>query len=198
MKPFRILLFVSALMILQYTKSSCQPTSEPERTTRTQWWREAKFGMFIHWGLYAIPAGEWKADNVSGQRYSEWIMHQLKIPVKDYELLAQQFNPLKFDATAWVKIAKSAGMKYLVITAKHHDGFSMFDSKVTNYDIVDATPFGKDPLKELSVACQNEGIKLGIYYSVDRDWHHPDAQGNYLKQSNFWDYPDENAKDFDK
>jgi len=198
MKPFRILLFVSALMILQYTKSSCQPTSEPERTTRTQWWREAKFGMFIHWGLYAIPAGEWKADNVSGHRYSEWIMHQLKIPVKDYELLAQQFNPLKFDATAWVKIAKSAGMKYLVITAKHHDGFSMFDSKVTNYDIVDATPFGKDPLKELAIACQKEGIKLGIYYSVDRDWHHPDAQGNYLKQSNFWDYPDENAKDFDK
>lgn len=192
------MLLFSAVLILLTGESYSQPTKEPERSVRTQWWRDAKFGMFVHWGLYSIPSGEWKTDNVSGQKYSEWIMHQLKIPVKEYELLAQQFNPLKFNATEWVKIAKSAGMKYLVITAKHHDGFSMFDSKVTGYDIIDATPFGRDPLKELATACRNEGIKLGIYYSVDRDWHHPDAQGNYLKQSNLWDYPDENSKDFEK
>ena len=198
MKPVNTLLLFITLMILPYSKSYSQPTSEPERTIKTQWWCDAKFGMFIHWGVYAIPAGEWKSDNVSGQKYSEWIMHQLKIPVKDYEMLAQLFNPVKFNADEWVKIAKSAGMKYIVITAKHHDGFSMFDSKVTKYNIVDATPYGKDPLKELAIACQKEGIKLGIYYSVDRDWHHPNAQGNYLKQSNFWDYPDENSKDFDK
>lgn len=198
MKSIKILLYVSAFLILQSRDIFSQPTREPGRTIRTEWWRDAKFGMFIHWGLYSIPAGEWKADNVSGQKYSEWIMHQLRIPVKDYELLAGQFNPVKFNADEWVKIAKSTGMKYIVITTKHHDGFSMFNSKVTGYNIVAATPYGKDPLKELATACQKEGIKLGIYYSVDRDWHHPDAQGNYLKQSNFWDYTDETAKDFDK
>jgi len=198
MKPLRILVILICLLVLFVNESYTQPTKEPERSVRTQWWSDAKFGMFIHWGLYSIPAGEWKTDNVSGQKYSEWIMYQLKIPVKDYELLARQFNPVKFDARQWVKIAKSAGMRYIVITAKHHDGFSMFGSKVTKYNVVDATPYHKDPLKELASACREEGIKLGIYYSVDRDWHHPDAQGNYLKQSNFWDYPDENSKDFEK
>jgi len=198
MKIIRILLLASTVLILLRGESYSQPTKEPVRSERTQWWRDAKFGMFIHWGLYSIPAGEWKSDNVSGQKYSEWIMYQLKIPVKDYELLARKFNPVKFDSRQWVKIAKSAGMKYIVITSKHHDGFSMFGSKVTGYNVVDATPWHKDSLKELASACKEEGLKLGIYYSVDRDWHHPDAQGNYLKQSNFWDYPDENSKDFEK
>ncbi len=165
---------------------------------RTRWWRAAKFGMFIHWGLYAVPAGEWKAGEVSEHPYSEWIMFHLKIPVAEYEKLAPQFNPVKFDADEWVNLAKRTGMKYMVITAKHHDGFAMFDSNVTSYDIVDATPFGRDPMKELADACRRAGIKFGFYYSVDRDWHHPDAQGNELGQSNTWDYPDEGKKDFTK
>lgn len=169
-----------------------------QRQTRVEWWRQAKFGMFIHWGLYAVPAGEWKTGEVSRNAYSEWIMHSLKIPVAEYEKLAGQFNPARYDAEAWVKLAKMTGMKYIVITAKHHDGFSMFDSRVTEYDIVDATPFKRDPMKALARACCKHGIKLGFYYSIDRDWHHPDAQGNHLKQSNHWDYPDESKKDFQK
>jgi len=172
--------------------------AQGEAPDRTEWWREAKFGMFIHWGLYAVPAGEWKAGEISEHPYSEWIMYHLKIPVAEYEQLAPQFNPVKFDADEWVGLAKRAGMKYMVITSKHHDGFAMFDSKVTDYDIVDATPFGRDPIKELADACRKEGIRFGCYYSIDRDWHHPDAQGNELKQSNYWDYPDESKKDFNK
>jgi len=173
------------------------PTPEPERTQRTQWWREARFGMFIHWGLYALPAGEWKGEKDKGG-YSEWLMYRHQIRVAEYEKFAEKFNPVKFNADEWVGIAKRTGMKYIVITSKHHDGFAMFDSKVTDYDIVDATPFKRDPMKELAEVCQKEGIKLCFYYSVDRDWHHPDAQGNELKQSNSWDYPDESKKNFDK
>jgi len=143
-----------------------------------------------------VPAGQWKGEVTD--EYSEWIMFHNRIPVKEYELIAARFNPVKFNAEEWVRLAKQAGMKYIIITAKHHDGFSMFDSSVTTYDIVDATPFARDPMKELSEACHREGIKFGFYYSIDRDWHHPDAQGNDFRQSNTWDYPDESKKDFDK
>jgi len=173
-----------------------KPTPELERIQRTNWWRQAKFGMFIHWGLYAVPAGQWKGEVTD--EYSEWIMFHNRVPVKEYEWIAARFNPVKFNAEEWVKLAKQAGMKYIVITAKHHDGFSMFDSNVTTYDIVDATPFARDPMKELAEACHREGVKFGFYYSIDRDWHHPDAQGNDLRQSNTWDYSDESKKDFDK
>jgi alpha-L-fucosidase len=172
------------------------PTGEPERSQRTKWWRDAKFGMFIHWGLYAVPAGEWKGEKTSS--YSEWLMFAKKIPVKEYEQLAGQFNPVKFKAEEWVRLAKQAGMKYMVITSKHHDGFAMFHSRVSPYNIVDATPFKRDPIMELAEACRKEGIRFGCYYSIDRDWHHPDAQGNDLRQSNLWDYPDESKKDFTK
>lgn len=155
---------------------------------RLDWWRDAKFGMFIHWGLYAIPAGTWKGAQIAG--IGEWIMHRARIPVAEYEQLAAQFNPVKFDAAEWVSLAKRAGQKYLVITSKHHDGFCIFDSAVTDYNIVDATPFGRDVLKELAAECQNQGIKLGFYYSQTQDWHHPDGDGND------WDY-DESQKDFD-
>jgi len=154
---------------------------------RMAWWREARFGMFIHWGLYAIPAGVWKGRCIPG--IGEWIMHNARIPVKEYEKLAKRFNPIKFDAKEWVRIAKMAGMKYMVITAKHHDGFCMFDTDLTDYNIVKATPFGRDPLKELSEACKEEGIRLGFYYSQTLDWHHPDGMGN------FWDY-DLSKQDF--
>jgi alpha-L-fucosidase len=178
--------------VISYT--SAAPTPEPLRTQRTQWWRQAKFGMFIHWGIYAVPAGEWKGDVTD--EYSEWIMFHKKIPVAEYEQFAKQFNPVKFDADVWAKLANQAGMKYMIITSKHHDGFAMFDSKVSDYNIVTSTPFARDVIKELSDACTKEGINFGVYYSVDRDWHHPDAKGNKLGQTNTWDYPDESKRDF--
>jgi alpha-L-fucosidase len=139
---------------------------------RTAWFREAKYGMFIHWGIYAVPAGEWNGQKIKG--VGEWIMHRAKIPIPEYEKFAAQFNPVKFNAREWVRVARNAGMKYLVITSKHHDGFSMYDTKVNDYDIVDATPFKRDPMQELAAACKAEGIKFGFYYSI-MDWHHPNA-----------------------
>ena len=156
---------------------------------RMAWWREAKFGMFIHWGLYAIPAGIWNGKEIPG--IGEWIMKRARIPVKEYEKLAEKFNPVKFDAEEWVQLAKDAGMKYIVITAKHHDGFAMYNSSCSNYDIVDATPFKKDPMKDLAKACEEAGIKFCFYYSHVQDWHHPDGVGND------WDY-DESKKNFAK
>jgi alpha-L-fucosidase len=157
---------------------------------RLQWWTQARFGMFIHWGLYSIPAGVWDGKPVPG--LGEWIMHNAKIPVRDYEKLAAQFDPVDFNADQWVAIAKNAGAKYITITAKHHDGFAMFGSKVTPYNIVDATPFHRDPMKELAAACRRAGIRLCFYYSQSQDWHEPDAIGNT------WDFPDESKKDFQK
>ena len=154
---------------------------------RLDWWREARFGMFIHWGLYAIPAGEWKGTRIPG--IGEWIMKRAQIPVAEYEQLAAQFNPVQFDAGEWVSLAKNAGQKYMVITSKHHDGFCLFESEFTDYNMVDATPFGRDPLKELAAECQKQGIRLCFYYSQTQDWHHPNGDGND------WDY-DEASKDF--
>jgi alpha-L-fucosidase len=148
---------------------------------RMDWWRQARFGMFIHWGLYAVPAGEWKGQKVPG--IGEWIMERAQIPVSEYEQLAKQFNPVKFDAEQWVQIAKNAGMKYIVITSKHHDGFCLWDTKYTDYDVVDATPFKRDILGELSEACRKNGIKLCFYHSI-MDWHHPDAQAPFYPKYN--------------
>jgi len=142
-----------------------------ERDARMQWWREAKFGMFIHWGLYAVPAGTWQGKQIGG--IGEWIMHDGQIPMADYAGFAKQFNPVKFNAREWARIAKAAGMKYIVITSKHHDGFAMFHSQASAYNIFDATPFKRDPLQELAAACRKEGLKLGFYYSQFQDWGHP-------------------------
>ena len=152
------------------------PNSPEAKQARLAWFRDAKFGLFIHWGLYAIPAGEWKGKYVPG--IGEWIMNRARIPVAEYEQLAKQWNPVKFDADAWVGMAQDAGMKYIVITSKHHDGFALFDSKVTTWDVVDATPFKRDILKELSAACQRHGMPLGFYYSQAQDWHEPGGAGN--------------------
>lgn len=168
-------------------RSGYEQQAHARENPNLQWWRDARFGMFIHWGLYAIPAGQWKGEPVPG--ISEWIMLRARIPVTEYESLAQQFDPTEFDADAWVSLAKRAGQKYLVITAKHHDGFCMFDSNATDYDIVDATPFGRDPMTELARACQDQGIRLCFYYSQTQDWHHPDGHGND------WDFV-EAEKDF--
>ena len=154
---------------------------------RLDWWRAARFGMFIHWGLYAIPAGTWKGKRIPG--IGEWIMKRAQIPVAEYEQLATQFNPVKFDAAEWVSIAKRAGQKYMVITSKHHDGFCLFKSQAGDYNMVDATPFGRDVIAELAQACAEQGIKLCFYYSQTQDWHHPDGDGND------WDY-DPQEQDF--
>jgi alpha-L-fucosidase len=130
---------------------------------------EAKFGMFIHWGLYATPAGEWKGKRMPG--ISEWIMKRAEIPRDEYAALAETFNPVEFDADEWVQIARDAGMRYMVITSKHHDGFAMYDSEVSDYDVVDATPFGRDVVGELHAACAKAGLPFGVYYSHSIDWY---------------------------
>jgi alpha-L-fucosidase len=130
--------------------------------------------MFIHWGLYAVPAGTWQGKQIPS--IGEWIMNTAKIPVADYGKLTAQFNPVKFNADRWVSIAKRAGMKYIVITSKHHDGFAMFHSHASPYNIYDATPFQRDPLAELAAACKRQGLRLGFYYSQCQDWHHPGAE----------------------
>ena len=144
------------------------PETRQEHDARVAWWREAKFGLFIHWGVYSVPAGYYHGKSVGG---GEWIMHNSKIPMAEYQAFAKEFNPVKFNADDWVKMAKDAGMKYIVITAKHHDGFAMFDTKASPWNIVQATPFGREPLKELAAACKKEGIKLGFYYSQAQDWN---------------------------
>jgi len=144
------------------------------REQRTAWFHEAKFGLFIHWGLYAIPAGEWNGKEISG--IGEWIMNRAKVPVTDYAGLAKQFNPVKFNAEEWVLLAKDAGMKYIAITSKHHDGFAMFGSKTSPYNIAEAAPFKRDPLKELAAACKKHGLRFGFYYSQSQDWHHPGGE----------------------
>src|SRR2546425_9461935 len=146
--------------------------TKQERDARMKWWREARFGMFIHWGLYAVPAGEYKGQRST--RIGEWIMEWANIPRADYEKFAPQFNPVKFNAGEFVRIAKDAGMKYIVITSKHHDGFSMYDSAVSQYDIVDATPYHKDPIKAVAAEAKKQGLRFCFYYSI-LDWHHPSA-----------------------
>jgi len=154
-------------------------------SARLDWWREARFGMFIHWGLYAIPAGVWEGEAIAG--IGEWIMKRAEVPVAKYEQLAKQFNPSKFDAKAWVALAKAAGQKYMVITAKQHDGFCLFQSDQTDYNMADGTPFGRDVIKELAEECARQGIRFCFYYSQTQDWHHPNGWGND------WDF---GARDF--
>jgi alpha-L-fucosidase len=149
------------------------PETKEQRDARMAWWRDAKFGMFIHWGVYSVPAGYYHDQPVAG--IGEWIMNHGKIPMAEYQQFAKEFNPVKFDADAWVKTAKDAGMKYIVITSKHHDGFAMFDTKASSWNIVQATPYGKDPLKDLAAACRKYGIKLGFYYSQAQDWNNGGA-----------------------
>ncbi len=186
--PLRVLVlfFSFALAASAQTASDPRPPGQAEVKTydaaqqaRMKWFNDARLGMFIHWGLYAIPAGQWPGRANTGR--AEWIMLQENLTNADYEPLAKQFNPVKFDAKAWVAVAKAAGMKYLVITSKHHDGFAMYDSKVSPYNIVAATPFKRDPLKELAAACKEAGIVFCVYYSV-ADWHYPDSPAKYSQR----------------
>lgn len=149
---------------------------------RLRWWRDAKFGMFIHWGVYSQAAGEWKGKHVNG--YSEHLMRKEKISRADYLDLAHHFNPEHFDADKWVRMAKNAGMNYLIITAKHHDGFAMYPSKVSSFNISAQTPFKRDPMAELAAAAKKYGVKFGFYYSHAFDWEDPDAPGNDWEYQN--------------
>ncbi len=156
------------------------------RDKRMAWWREARFGMFIHFGLFSIPAGEWKGREIGS--YSEWIMNKAEIPVAEYALLADGFDPRSFDADAIVCLAREAGMRYIVLTAKHHEGFALFRSRVSAFNSVDASPCARDLVGELAAACARVGIRFGLYYSHSQDWHHPGGAGNFWDPSQQGDY----------
>lgn len=152
-------LIAGLLIVPAPAQSDYQPA--PENLKARQEFQDAKFGMFIHWGVYSVLGN------------GEWILHDRKLTLKEYERLPKFFDPEKFDAKAWVTLAKAAGMKYITITSRHHDGFAMFDTKQSDWNIVQRTPYGKDPLKMLADECHRQGIKLFFYYS-QLDWHHPD------------------------
>ena len=196
----RLLAACVSMLTLPLTAPAADTTETPEvvwqrecgatHDQRMEWWREARFGMFIHWGVYSVPAGVWKGEQ--SKHIGEWLMLDYKIPVAEYAELTKRFNPTKFKADDFVALAKGAGMKYIVITAKHHDGFAMFHSKASSYNIYDATPFKRDPLKELAEACRKQGMHLGFYYSQAQDWHHP---GGAAAKGGHWDPAQDGSMD---
>ncbi|WP_406683232.1 alpha-L-fucosidase [Seonamhaeicola sp. MEBiC1930] len=167
---------------------------EKSEDGRMQWFKDAKFGMFIHWGVYSQAGGEWNGET----NHAEWLQFTAKIPLKEYTNYAKSFNPVKFNAKEWVSIAKNAGMKYIVITSKHHDGFAMYNSQTSSHNIVEGSAFKRDPLKELAEECEKQGLKFCTYYSLGRDWEDPDCPtgyaGNIAWRSNLIDYPIEKNK----
>ncbi len=171
-----------------------------EKFDKAEWFRSAQFGMMIHWGLYSLPAGEWKGKRTDD--LGEWIQNVFRIPNAEYHKLASAFNPIYFNADEWVSIAQDAGMKYIVMTSKHHEGFAMYHSKVSKFNVVDATPFGRDVVGELADACARKGMKLGLYYSQALDWSEPNGGGwifddpKRLTWTNDWDFPDNDHKDY--
>ncbi len=182
---------IKSLLLLALLAFTAAPSFSQQSLThdqRMKWWREARFGMFIHWGDYAVLAGMYKGHEVG--HGGEWIMNRGKIPVAEYQQYARQFDPVKYDPDAWVRMAKDAGMKYIVITAKHHDGFAMFKTKASKWNIVDATPYGKDVLKPLAEACRKYGIRLGFYYSQAQDWNNPGGAVARKVASEGWPNPD--------
>lgn len=188
MKKNNITLILTVLLICQSFTGAFAHQSKAD-AIKMNWWKEARFGMFIHWGLYSIPAGEWKGQKTP--HYAEWLLNDLKAPVAEYKALAAKFNPTKFNAEEFVLLAREAGMKYIVLTAKHHEGFAMFKSS-DPFNIVDATPYKKDVVKALAVACQKYGMRFGLYYSQAQDWTHPGG-GMYGEH---WDKAQEGS--FDK
>ena len=183
-----LILLLPAIPLRAQEPATSPSTVAPQSHSgdRMAWWREAKFGMFIHWGLYAIPAD------------GEWHMRNHKMPLAEYQKFAGQFNPAQFNADEWASLAHDAGMKYMVLTTKHHDGFAMFRSHASAYNIADATPFKRDPLKELSVACPKHDVKLGTYYSILADWGHPgggagEPKWDKAQEGNMDDYIDKVA-----
>ena len=151
--------------------------------TDMEWFPQGRFGMFIHWGLYSLAGGCWKG--METPWVSEWMMHKFRIPAAEYRKLAARFDPAAFDAERWVLCAKDAGMRYMVVTSKHHDGFAMFRTTYDDYNICDATPFGRDVIGELAEAAHRHGLRFGVYYSHEQDWNELGAVGNT------WDFPPE-------
>ena len=180
------------LMALMFNQTIAQSSDKMD------WWKDAKFGMFMHWGLYSKTAGYWKGHIAKGNEH--FMIHE-KLSLKEYATIADDFNPVNYNAEEWVHIAKQAGMKYIIITSKHHDGFAMFNSPSNDYNIVSRTPYGKDPMKELVDACHKHGMKFGFYYSLGRDWEDPDVATNWPfkgGRSNLVDYPNEDIKVFSR
>jgi len=189
-KPMGVRIFILVLLATFLIHGTIHCQDKPEQNMDEMWgeqvanldaadadrgqlFKDGNYAMFIHWGLYAMLAGKYGDSTYYG--ISEWIMHPRRagIPVDEYKKLAADFNPVEFDAKAIVKLAKDAGMKYIIHTSKHHDGFAMYHSKVSDFNIVDATPFQRDPIKELAMACKAEGIGFGFYYSQNQDWTTP-------------------------
>lgn len=179
----------------------------PELAAAKKWFKSADMGLMAHWGIYSALYNEWKGV-CSPHPYSEWVQNAMKIPMADYRKLASSFNPVFFDPLDWMKRARDAGMTYVVLTSKHHDGFALFRSKVSDFNIVDATPYKKDIVGELAEACRKTGMKMGLYYSQDLDWHERNGGGRFTvnpwspekgrMMGNDWDFPrDESDYDFD-
>jgi alpha-L-fucosidase len=180
----RVLIFLTFILLISHTIQA-----QPERDTRMKWWREARFGMFIHWGPYSVLGGVYDGHQ-QRRGGAEWIMNRCKIPVAEYQKYAASFNPVKFDAESIVLMAKDAGMKYIIITAKHHDGFAMFKSNASKFNIVDFTPYKKDVLDALAQACRKHNMKLGFYYSQAQDWNNPGGSVARKVMSEGWANPD--------
>lgn len=181
----KILIFI---FLLSLSGMACE--QKPEQSNdKMDWWREARFGMFIHWGPYCLWGGEYHGHQ-QRRGGAEWIMNRCKIPVAEYQEVAATFNPVKYNADAWVRLAKDAGMKYIVITSKHHDGFAMFKSNASKFNIVDFTPYKKDVIDELAKACRKHGMKLGFYYSQAQDWNNPGGAVARKLMSEGWANPD--------
>lgn len=168
-----------------------------------EWFAGASFGLMVHWGLYCLPAGEWNGKRMP--HIGEWAQSYFRIPNGQYHRLAGAFNPLLFSADEWVRLAKSAGMSYMVVTSKHHDGFAMFRSRADRFNIADATPYGRDVIAELAEACARHGMKLGLYYSQDLDWSDPNGGGYFsghtncgeMSWTNDWDFPENGKKRYE-
>lgn len=193
---FKRSVIVALLLAVCFNATNAQ--SVDQSNDRMDWWKDAKFGMFIHWGLYSQTAGYWNGKPAKGKEH--FMIHE-KISLEDYSKIANDFNPTEYNAEEWVLLAKQAGMEYMVITTKHHEGFAMYDSKASDYNIVKATPYGKDPMKELADACHKHDMKLGFYYSLGRDWEDPDVPTNWPTKggrSNLVDFPDEDSKVFNR
>ena len=168
-----------------------------------EWFHQARFGLMLHWGLYTQLGGEYRGRRMD--YIGEWIQSRFEIPNEEYARLAGTMNPIGFDAEQWVRMAKQAGMEYLVLTSKHHEGFAMYRSEADPFNIADATPFGRDPIAELAEACDKHGLRLGLYYSQELDWHEPDGGGytrghtnHGMSWTNDWDFPDNDKKDFSR
>ncbi len=185
-KGVTTLIFLVFIILSSFSTIAQQKSSDAQRLA---WWHEAKFGMFIHWGVYSLYGGVYNG-HPQARGDAAWILNRCKIPVAEYRENAMQFNPVNYNPEAWAKMAKDAGMKYLIITAKHHDGFALFKSKASNWNVVDATVYGKDLLKPLAAACKKQGIKLGFYYSQAVDWTNPGGSAARRLMKEGWPNPD--------